>query len=157
MGPRRIAFLSSLTGLVVGCVAASILGQTAPPTAPATATDVVRIRLPLDLPAIGNLEAVKNWRFGRIENVVQVGAQGDIRVRIRTEDGTVHDVAGPRVLGDLARESNWVSNESSRPQITRADYVERMVAFDMDDQQRIIAVISLEPMERNRRRLQRGL
>ncbi|MCI0362378.1 MAG: hypothetical protein L0219_00760 [Phycisphaerales bacterium] len=153
MTTRRIVTASSFTALVIACLAASILAQASPPSA----TQVVKLKLPLELPAIGNIEAAKNWRFGRIESVVQAGANQDVRINIRTEDNDVHEVIGPRVLGDLARASNWTSVEPNNPQVTRPDYVERMVAFDVDENNRIIAMISLEPMDRNRRRLERGL
>jgi hypothetical protein len=132
---------------------ATLFAQADPPAA----TDVVRIKLPLELPAIGNLAAVKIWRFGRIESVVQTGGSDDVKINIRVEDSRVLEVVGPRVLGDLARASNWTSTDPSNSEVMRADYVERMVAFDVDDNKRIIAMISLEPMDRDRRRLQRGL
>jgi hypothetical protein len=88
---------------------------------------------------------------------VQAGANEDVRIKIRTQDGTVIETIGPRVLRELAHASNWASLESDKDRVTRPDYVERMVAFDVDQNNRIIAMISMEPIDRNRRRLQRGL
>ena len=115
------------------------------------------MKLPLELPAIGNIEAVKTWRFGRIESVVQTGGSDDVKINIRIEDGRVLETIGPRVLGDLARASTWVVPDTGNTQLVRADYVERRVAFDVDADNRIIAMISMEPMDRDRRRLARGL
>ena len=118
---------------------------------------VVKIKLPLELPAIGNIDAVKNWRFGRIEQVVQEGADADVTIHIRTEQNQVLKVIGPRVLRELARESNWYYPDESNSRISREDYVERMIAFDVDDTSRIIAMVSLEPLDRDRSRLRRAL
>jgi len=137
-----------LCGLV-GAIVPAIQGET-------PSSQVTRMKLPLDLPAIGNIDAVKTWRFGRIEEVIQSGA-GDVGIKIRTADGRVHQVVGPRVLRDLAQASNWMRPETNNPRVTRADYVERMVAFDVDESGRIIAMISLEPMDRDAERLKRGL
>ncbi len=38
------------------------------------------MKLPLELPAIGNIEAAKNWRFGRIQSVVQERPSDDVEV-----------------------------------------------------------------------------
>jgi hypothetical protein len=146
-----------LTGLLIGLAAGAgttTLTAQSQSTSPA---DLRRIRLPLELPAIGNIDAVRNWRFGRIESVVQVGASDDVTIKIRIESGEVLETIGPRVLSDLARASNWVSAADSKDQITRPDYVERMVAFDVDEDRRIIAMVSMEPMDRDRQRLRRGL
>jgi hypothetical protein len=150
---QRIIVVSSLIGLVMGMACATIFAQANEPPA----SEVRPVKLPLDLPAIGNISAVKEWRFGRIQSVVQTGSSDDVRISIRIEDGRVLEVIGPRVLGDLARASNWTVPDTANTQLVRADYVERMVAFDVDATNRIVAMISMEPMDRDRRRLQRGL
>ena len=87
----------------------------------------------------------------------------NLLVRVSGRDEAQHDDFGwcqgliIHVLGDLARASNWVVPETGNTQLVRADYVERMVAFDVDADNRIIAMISMEPMDRDRRRLARGL
>ncbi len=115
------------------------------------------MKLPLKLPAVGNTDLVKNWRFGRVEQVEERAGQTDIMVTIRTQDGQTHRVVGPGPeLAELARASDWVASPD-RATPGRADFVERMIAFDVDEEQRIIAVISLEPINRSRTRLARGL
>ena len=149
---HRTALAWTISALSISLLGASILAQTV-----RSAEDVTKVKLPLELLAIGNIETAKNWRFGRIESVVQQGPSDDVKIRIRIADGTVLDTVGPRVLSELARASNWVSAEASKDQLTRPDYVERMVAFDVDDNNRIVAMISMEPIDRDRRRLLRGL
>ncbi len=126
-------------------------GQTSRPGSPVTLVD-----LPLKLPAVGNLDAVRQWRFGRIQSTELAGDNPDVRIEIRTLNGSVIRVVGPRrELVELARRTNWLNRHKSRP--TRQDYVERMIAFDVDSQQRLIAMMSLEPMDRDRNRLRRAL
>jgi hypothetical protein len=150
----RIVLTSSLVGLAIGGLSATILAQAT--TRPA-ATDVRMVKLPRELPAIGNIDAVRQWRFGRIESVTQTGGSDDVKINIRVESGDVLETIGPRVLGDLARASNWTVPETGNTQLVRADYVERMVAFDVDASGRIIAMLSMEPLDRDRQRLARGL
>jgi hypothetical protein len=111
-------------------------GQTSRPAGPVTLVD-----LPLKLPAVGNLGAVRQWRFGRIQSAERIGAQGDLILSIRTKDGTVLRM--------------WIQFGKATP--SRTEYVERMIAFDMDANQRLIAMISLEPVFRDRNRLRRAL
>ena len=126
-------------------------GQTSRPGSPVTLVD-----LPLKLPAVGNLDAVRRWRFGRLQSVERVGAGGDIVLNIRKKDGTVVSMGGPGPqLAELARQSDWIRFGNATP--TRVEYVERMIAFDMDANQRLIAMISLEPVFRDRNRLRRAL
>jgi hypothetical protein len=126
-------------------------GQTARQESPVT-----MVELPLKLPAVGNLAAVRQWRFGRIQQVEQIGGQGDIALSIRTADGTVGRMAAPGpALVELARQSEWFGYSKERP--GRSEYVERMVAFDVDERNRLIAMISLEPVYRDRNRLRRAL
>ena len=158
----RSARPACFIGLAVGCLSVTLLAQNATeaPREPAPQPDrgeVRMMKLPLELPAIGNVAAVKQWRFGRIESVTQTGGSDDVRIKIRIESGDVLETIGPRVLGDLARASNWTVPDTGNTQLVRADYVERMIAFDVDDSGRIIAMISMEPMDRDRQRLARGL
>ena len=154
MSTHRIVLASSLIGLAIGSVCATIFAQA---TTQSAASEVRMMKLPLELPVIGNVQAIKNWRFGRIESVTQTVGSDDVKIDIRVEDGHVLETTGPRVLGDLARASNWTVPDTGNTQLVRADYVERMVAFDVDGSGRIIAMISMEPMDRDRRRLARGL
>jgi hypothetical protein len=72
------------------------------------------------------------------------------------KDGTIVRMAGPGPqLAELARQSDWIRFGKATP--TRTEYVERMIAFDMDANQRLIAMISLEPIFRDRNRLRRAL
>ena len=151
----RIALPSCFIGLAIACVGATLLAQVA--TTQPAAGEVRMMKLPLELPAIGNVADVKQWRFGRVESVTQTGGSDDVRIKIRIESGEVLETIGPRVLGDLARASNWTVPDTANTQLVRADYVERMIAFDVDDAGRIIAMMSMEPMDRDRRRLSRGL
>jgi hypothetical protein len=126
-------------------------GQTTRPGSPVTLID-----LPLKLPAVGNLGAVRQWRFGRLQSVEQRGASGDLVLSIRTGDGAVLRMAGPAPqLAELAQLSEWI--RFGKPTPSRSEYVERMIAFDMDEQQRLIAMISLEPIFRDPNRLRRAL
>jgi hypothetical protein len=126
-------------------------GQTSRPSSPVQLVD-----LPLKLPAVGNLGAVRQWRYGRLQSVERIGGQGDLVVSIRTKDGTVLRMAGPGpALVELARDSEWIRFGKATP--SRTEYVERMIAFDMDANQRLIAMISLEPVFRDRNRLRRAL
>jgi hypothetical protein len=126
-------------------------GQSGGPGSPVTLID-----LPLKLPAVGNLEAVQQWRFGRLQSVERVGGGGNLVLSIRAQDGTVLRMAAPGPpLVELARDSDWIRFDKPTP--SRSEYVERMIAFDVDGQQRLIAMISLEPLYRDRNRLRRAL
>ncbi len=141
---------------VVALAATVVIGTVSARQATRPGSPVTLFALPLKLPAVGNLGAVREWHFGRLQSVEQAGASPDIHLDIRTPDGAVHRIVGPRVhLAELARASGWVTSDRVRP--VRQDYVERMIAFDADRQQRLIAMISLEPMNRDRNRLRRAL
>ncbi len=143
---------------VVGIVAAvvvvgGVLGQTAAPGTSQGA--IVRIELPLKFPAVGNVDAVKQWKFGRLQEVEQT-AGTDIILGIRTDLGLIR-VTGPGPqLSELAFRSNWVRTPT-RSFPGRSDFAERMIAFDYDPQQRLIAMASLEPLPRDRNRLRRAI
>jgi hypothetical protein len=114
------------------------------------------ITLPVQIPAVGNIDAVRTWRLGRIEQAIQTGDHPDILLEIRGADGQVVRTVGPAAqLVELARRSNWFDDVKQRP--SRDDYVERQIAFDLDPQNRLIAVASLEPTYRDRNRLRRAL
>ncbi len=143
---------------VVGIVAAvvvvgGVLGQTGAPGPSQGA--IVRIELPLKFPAVGNVDAVKQWKFGRLQEVEQT-AGTDIILGIRTDLGLIR-VTGPGPqLSELAFRSNWVRTPT-RSFPGRSDFAERMIAFDYDAQNRLIAMASLEPLPRDRNRLRRAI
>ncbi len=142
-----------LTVLAAAIVLAAGFGTAA---ATLQGSAVSQIDLPLKLPAVGNIEAVKQWRFGRIQQVDIVGGSADIILHIRTQDGSVLRMIGPAPqLNELARSSEWYNLDKRAP--GREDYVERMIAFDVDQSDRLIAMISLEPMWRDKNRLRRAL
>lgn len=118
---------------------------------------VVGIDLPLKLPAVGNIEAVQQWRFAHIQEVQMIAGSSDVILRLRTGDGVVHRIIGPGPqLSDLARQSNWVRFDTkSFP--TARDIDERLIAFDADGSGRLIAMISMEPINRDPNRLRRAL
>lgn len=142
--------------LVLGAViTAGVLGAWQAGGSRGAEGPVVRIELPLKFPAVGNIDAVKQWRFGRLQDVDQT-AGTDIVLGIRTDQGYVR-VTGPGPeLSDLAYRSNWVRSPS-RQFPGRSDYAERMIAFDYDPQFRLIALASLEPLPRDRNRLLRAI
>ncbi len=117
---------------------------------------VVGIELPLKVPAVGNIEAVRQWRFGRLQDA-EMTAGNDVRLRIMVADGSVLQLVGPGpALSELAFQSNWVRSPS-RSFPGRSDTAERMIAFDYDENRRIIAMASLEPIARDPNRLRRAL
>ena len=64
-------------------------------TAQATRPGFRMMKLPLDLPAVGNIDDVRQWRFGRIELIERRGTD-DIRIRMRLASEQVVHVVGPR-------------------------------------------------------------
>ena len=114
------------------------------------------IELPLKFPAVGNIDAVKTWRFGRIQQATRAGNNPDISIDIRLANNSVITVIGPAAqLRELARQSEWFDPVKQRP--GSGDYVERQIAFGVDAQGRIIALASLEPSRRDHNRLRRAL
>ena len=113
------------------------------------------IELPMKFPAVGNIDAVKTWRFGRIQQATRAGNNPDITIDIRLANNSVVTVIGPAAqLRELARQSEWLDPVKQRP--GSADYVERQSAVDGDAQGRIIARASLEPTRRDHNRLRRA-
>ncbi len=142
-----------VAAVVVGGVLGLTAAQTSAPGQPQGG--IVRIELPLKFPAVGNVGAVKQWKFGRLQDVEQT-AGTDIILGIRTDQGLVR-VTGPGpALSELAFRSNWVRT-ATRSFPGRSDFAERMIAFDYDPQQRLIAMASLEPLPRDRNRLRRAI
>ena len=121
------------------------------------------IDLPMELPAVGNIDDVGQWRIGRVEEI-EFSAGTDIRVRIRMRSGgTVRVVMPGSAFEDMAYASDWRDNQFNdsfagrRTPVGSKDYVERLVAFDVDRDGRVIAMVSMEPMDRNNNRLRRVL
>ena len=142
-----------LAAVVVGGVLGPIAAQ--PTKSGQSQGGIVRIELPLKFPAVGNVSAVKQWKFGRLQEVEQT-AGSDIVLVIRTDQGPVR-VTGPGpALSELAFRSNWVRTPT-RSFPGRSDFAERMIAFDYDPQLRLIAMASLEPLPRDRNRLRRAI
>lgn len=143
-------------GVVVLSLASAAVGAIAHQQATQPET-VRRTTLPLEFPVVGNVEHVKQWRFGRLERVDDIANEPNVMLFIRVADGTVLQIRGPAApLDDLARQSDWLTSPG-RQSPGRSDYVERMVAFDFDSNNVLIAAASLEPMNRNRSRLRRVL
>ena len=144
-------------GLVAGfaVLAATTLGG-ASGQARSQPGGITMIKPAMEFPAIGNIDAVKQWRVGRIERIERRTGTDDVAIDIRTADEQVHRVIGPREpLAFLVRRCGWVSS-STQTFASRSDYVERMVAFDVDSNGRIIAVMSLEPFARSTSRMRRA-
>lgn len=133
------------------------IGASAVTAGQRSAGPVIEMLLPLKLPAVGNIEAVHQWRFGRFQQAEMLATSSDVILLLRTGDGIVHRVIGPGPqLTRLARRSNWMKyTEKSFP--TDSDYAERMIAFDVDSNGRLIAMMSLEPVPRDRNRLSRAI
>ena len=76
-------------------------------------------------------------------------------MEIRDGGGREHRVWCPRIPFEaLAVESNWSANTNQFP--TRKEWIERMVAFDFDQDDHIIAIVSLEPLPRDTKRIARA-
>jgi len=142
-----------VVAVVVGCLFGLTVAQ--PTTSSPSQRGVASIELPLKFPAVGNVSAVKQWKFGRLQDVDQT-AGTDIILGIRTAQGSIR-VTGPGPqLSELAFRSNWVRT-ATRSFPGRSDFAERMIAFDYDPQHRLIAMASLEPLARDRNRLRRAI
>ena len=114
------------------------------------------MKLPVPLPAVGNVEAVRKWRFARIERIDRNRTDADMAITVRFADGTTRQVVGPRdPLAQLGQACGWLRVETQTV-AGRADFVERMVALDVDENNRIIAIMSMEPFDRDRARLRRA-
>ena len=144
----------AVAALVIGSVVMVLTA--AQPGPPASAPGaIVSMELPLKFPVVGNVAAVKQWRFGRLQDVEQT-AGTDIILGIRTNQGLIRVVGPGPQLSDLAFKSGWVRTPR-RSFPGRSDYAERMIAFDYDANHRLIALASLEPVFRDRNRLRRAI
>ena len=145
----KTSFIAAAAAVIVAAAVGFAAGQS-------TESGLHRMKLPLELPAVGNIDAVKNWRFARVEQIER-STGPDIRLRLRLADGRTVQVVGPsEQLSALGRACGWVTTETQTV-AGRSDYVERLIAFDADETGRIIAVISMEPFNRDRTRLRRVL
>ncbi len=144
-------FNSAMAALLMGIVV-MVLAAAQPATAPGA---IVSMELPLKFPVVGNVAAVKQWRFGRLQDVEQTSGT-DIILGIRTNQGLVRVVGPGPQLSQLAFQSDWVRTPT-RSFPGRSDYAERMITFDFDANNRIIALASLEPVFRDRNRLRRAI
>jgi hypothetical protein len=153
--------------LLITAVAASLaiavtltaMSQTTNPQAPPSQSPgtVTMIDLPVKVPAVGNLGAVKTWRLGRIESIERSQNEGEILLNIRVKNGDVLKIVAPGPpLADFAVASDWVKHADAKSLPGRKDWVERMIAFDVDETGRLIAMASLEPLNRNERRMWRA-
>lgn len=146
---RSIALAAVVVGGVIGLTAA----QTSRPSLPDGS--IVWMEIPLRFPVVGNVGAVRQWKFGRLQEVEQI-AGGDIILGIRTNQGYIRVIGPGPELSDLAFKSNWVRSPG-KAFPGRSDYAERMIAFDYDRNDRLIAMASLEPLPRDRSRLRRAI
>jgi hypothetical protein len=144
------------TGVIAAVVLAAAAAGFAVGQTTGNIAGIKPVKLPVPLPAVGNIDAVKKWRFGRVEQISRNSIDGDITIRVRIANGQTADIVGPRqALSSLARSCGWVATETQTV-AGRSDYVERMIAFDVDDAGRFIAVMSMEPFNRDRARLRRA-
>lgn len=117
---------------------------------------ITMIRPPMEFPAIGNIDAVREWRLGRVERLERRTGSNDVLVQIRTADNQVHPVIAPREpVAFLVRQCGWLSTPT-QTFASRSDYAERMVAFDVDANGRLIAIMSLEPFGRSQARMRQA-
>ena len=109
------------------------------------------VELSFKLPAIGNVEEVSQWTYGRLTNLTYIG-DNDVALTIRTAEGPVQRVVCPKLpLHALARVSSWM--RASETSISAKQYTERMVAFTADETGRVIAMVSLEPLPRDGKKI----
>jgi len=147
MARHRIFVLAALASLAAVTLGLAPRPMQAPPPPGAVAW----IEKTFRLPAIGNIDAVKAWKYGRIERMSRMGDR-DAILEIRDAQGATRRVLCPHgPFVELARVSNWFTSGQAQP--SARDFVERMVAFDFDENDRIIALASLEPLPRNARRI----
>ena len=117
---------------------------------------VTMTKLPMDLPSIGDVQAVTRWQFGRVDRIQRRGAS-EITISIRIKSGDTVDVTGRRELfRELAQKCGWVTGDM-RNVAGRSEYAERMIAFGIDDNGGMVAIISMEPFNRDRSRLRRAI
>ncbi len=109
------------------------------------------VELSFRLPAIGNVEEVSKWTYGRLVNLSYEG-ENDVSLEIRTAKGPVQRVICPKLpFHALAQVSSWM--RAGETSISAKEYTERMVAFTADERGRVIAMVSLEPLPRDGKRI----
>ena len=152
--------MNAVKTIIVALTAVAIVWEFAPgqqqepPPPPPGAVQLVD--MPLKIPAVGNLAAVKTWRYGRLESVEQRSGEDDLLLNIRVADETVLRVVAPRQpLRHLAWKSDWIKHKDADT-VPRKAYVERMIVFDVDETGRLIAMASMETINRNERRMARA-
>ena len=145
------------TGIVLGFVALAFAVASARFVTAAMQDDTGPgkwVELSFKLPAIGNVEEVSQWTYGRLANLSYIG-DNDVALTIRTAEGPVQRIVCPkRPLHALARVSSWM--RASETSISAKQYTERMVAFTADETGRVIAMVSLEPLPRDGKRIARA-
>ncbi len=135
-------------------IAAVTLAQDITPTQGNQEGPVKWVDITATLPAVGNIEAVEKWHYGRLENLTRLGT-GDVMLEIRNKEGNTARVICPfDPFVTLAQVSLWYEGPKQLP--GRRDYIERMVAFSADADGRVIGLVSLEPLPRNGRRIARA-
>ena len=112
------------------------------------------VKLSLRLPTIGNVEEVSNWKYGRLVNLTYIG-DNDVALTIRTAKGSVQSVICPKLpFHALAQVSSWMRpSDTSDTSVSANEYTERMVAFTADETGSVIAMVSLEPLPRNGKKI----
>ncbi len=109
------------------------------------------VELSFTLPAIGNVDQVSEWTYGRLVNLTYIG-ENDVSLEIRTAKGPVQRVICPKLpFHALAQVSSWM--RASETSISAKEYTERMVAFTADETGRVIAMVSLEPLPRDGKKI----
>ncbi len=112
------------------------------------------VELSFRLPAIGNVEEVSKWTYGRLVNLTYIG-ENDVSLEIRTAKGPIQRVICPKLpFHALAQVSSWM--RATETSISAKEYTERMVAFTADETGRVIAMVSLEPLPRDGKKIARA-
>ena len=145
------------TGIVLGFVALAFLIASTQFVTAAMQDDTGPgkwVELSFTLPAIGNVDQVSEWRYGRLVNLTYIG-ENDVSLEIRTAKGSVQRVICPKLpFHALAQVSSWM--RASDTSLSAKEYTERMVAFTADETGRVIAMVSLEPLPRNGKKIARA-
>ena len=151
VGLGVVAGMAVLATVVLGRASAQTTTQ--PARGPG---GITMIQPPMEFPAIGNIDAVREWKLGRVDRLERRSGTDDVLVDIRTADDQVHQVIAPREpVAFLLRQCGWLSTPT-QTFASQSDYVERMIAFDVDADGRLIAIMSLEPFGRNQARMRRA-
>ncbi len=112
------------------------------------------VELSFSLPAIGNVEEVSKWTYGRLVNLTYIG-ENDVSLEIRTAKGPIQRVICPKLpFHALAQVSSWM--RASDTSLSAKEYTERMVAFTANERGRVIAMVSLEPLPRDGKKIARA-